>query len=196
VIGFKPVLRVLWLAASAALVLLYVAVVVPERHTVSQMALQAQTLYEAADSDERIIAQEAKIDRARTTVASEIQSVAAHPQGPSAMLDALDADSRRFGVRIVALHPNIAPAPTAAKVADPLSHTELTLGLEGGYAPILRFISDVSQTYPLLEIVGVTLENAPDQASGVTLRATLDASVYELSENWKELIDGAASPGR
>lgn len=186
----------LWVASITAAVLLYGSVIIPEQRALARVELQAQTLYEAADSDERIVSQEAKIARARAAITTQIESAIAGPTAAAAMLDALDADSRRFDVKVVALHPRVAASPQSVKPLDPLTQSGLTIDLEGSYASILRFIAEISETYPLLSVDGVALESAGAQDNSLKLHATVDASAYELSVNWKEIINDRAFASR
>lgn len=182
-----------WIVAIAGAVAVYAAVVVPEHHAIARTELQARTLYEAADSDERIVAQEPSIARERDAASIRIRSTITARAATSAMLEALDSDSRQFGVRIVGLRPHPAASPAPAKQPDPLNASGFSLELEGRYVSILRFLAGVSQSYPLLAIDAVTLQSGATQSDGVMLHASVDASAYELNPKWKEMVDRASS---
>ncbi len=191
-------LRAAWGVSIFAILLAYVAVVVPERREIEQVQQRARNLYDVANRNERIVAETPMVEAERRNVEGEIESlVGALGAAPiSLTLATLERENRRFGVRVISVSPGVAVAPPARNrdAHDPLHVQDLALEVQGKFGDIVQVIGDLSRDEALIGVRSVALDVARGAEQGSPeLQASLTASVYTLDPNWKEDADASRS---
>lgn len=176
--------------ASVVMVALYCAVTIPQKSQLRSLETRARTLYDAANKNEQLVAEEPRIRAARSAYRASILRLCGDPedQAVAMLLDALDREASLSAVRIA----SIAPAGSFAQ--DPgfrrTQSLALTIGLEGSFASLLDMLRRLSEGQQLIRVDAVAMRSAPVAGSLTpALRADVQAHVYTLNAGWEN--DGA-----
>lgn len=179
-------LRMAWTFCVLGAVVVYGVVVLPVHREIEKAQGEARHLYDLANRNERIVAQEPAVGAALRRIRNEIVRFAGAPRDSTAseLLDVLDHESRNAGVRVIGVNPSAAatPSPRAA-----LDSEDLVIDLQGKFSSIVAFVADLTDAKPLLGIRSISLNVSQEAVHGSPdLRAAVTARLYHLDENWRE----------
>lgn len=192
--GLKGQVR--WAAWGVALLVvigLYAAVVGPQKRALLALAAEARALYEEGNENDEIIAAEPRILDERRRIHSDIVRLTGETAAStsSALLESVDRDSVRWGVRVVELIPdNQLRMPREREALHPQG---AQIELRGGFLSLLRMLSGLSSSESLTEVDGVALSLSADSATRPILEARVDTRTYELVKGWETTTAHAAS---
>lgn len=170
--------RLAWACSAAGVAAAYLIVVIPEHGRVASLLAQAQRLYAAANSDEQTVALEPAIRKALQRVHDETLLLADQTSAAE-MVTALEQDGRKNRVRITAIDLGAPGATPPPPVADAIESREINVSIEGTYAGIVGFVSDLSGVKPLFGVDSLAL--ASDTSGTPVLRAVLSVALYNLN---------------
>lgn len=173
----------------------YAFVILPESRGVKAIQEQVKGLYDASNRDERIIAQGFYLGSTQQRAEKDIEHIAGSTKTPlsARLLESLNGESKRLGLRILEVTPDSAMTPAPGRrVHSPLIAERFRIDVQGKFEPILAFLTDLTSDDPLLTVWSISL-SATDRGAqrSPDLLATVIASAYQLDSHWKEYLDGS-----
>jgi Tfp pilus assembly protein PilO len=186
--------RLTWGGAIVTALLAYGAIVFPERQAVARAEMQAGFLYDTANRNERLIAEEPSLEQARHRAVDDISLLLSFEGAMPVAIGALNHLSTQSGVQVVGLRPGPSLTPNTTLPSGVLTEHDLDIELEGNFLKIATFLSALSNAQPLFGIHSITLQNSENSvATSPTLHATIATALYSLDPHWRESAAHASS---
>ena len=184
--------RMLWVVALCVLSGGYFATTERYEQKILASTQRAQTLYDKATLNRRLISQSGKAQALRLELRAHLKGVLFAPDSSLAtatMLRDLDVLAHRYGTQITAVAPQersknpspITIAPLAAKPvgSEPLQNEVVEIAVRGHFSALLAFVAELTRQHVLLRVnqVSFSLSGARKTDSNSPI---LDAKIYTL----------------
>jgi hypothetical protein len=181
---------VLWIVALFILATGYFGITHHYEQQIAASAQRAQTLYDKANLNRRLISQSGKGQRLRRELRARLEGTlfdAAASVVTAMLLRDLDTLARRHGTPITAIAPQAppkVPAPVATTVPQ-LQNEAIDISARGHFSDLLAFVAQLPHQHILLRVSQVTFAvsgTSKLESNRPILDAKIHALVYRLTK--------------
>jgi hypothetical protein len=183
--------RIAWACCVIGTAIAYMAVVIPERAEIRALLVDAQTLYTAANRDERTVALEPSLQAALRRTRRDIYLLANANASPSKALAAFERNANQSHVRITSIDPAPATPVATPTPGDLVKARDMQVTIEGNYAGIVGFVYGLSQTDVLMGVDSLSVTG--DGGGPHALRVVVGVTTYDVSMTRGEEIDASGT---
>lgn len=177
-------MRLAWWISVVLSIGAYVAVIMPAHRAIAGLELEARSLYDSANRDERLVERGPMIGNAERRVQRMIARLGGSGD-TDALLEMLDRESAECHIRVSGVTPN--SVGLDARKASSLRSAPLTIELEGRFSEILALLGRLGDAAPLVGIDSIALTPVRAMTHGSpTLHVTLTVQLYVLAADWQK----------